>query len=84
MMGERSLGDLRAIVLATDGLSEPGIGVKDPAQSVFGVVSDVEVDAPVDRRATDTCRAIAETAMRAHRRQKAGDNMGCSVIWLDS
>jgi serine/threonine protein phosphatase PrpC len=84
MMGERSLGDLRAIVLATDGLSEPGIGVKDPAQSVFGVVSDVEVDAPVDRRATDTCRAIAETAMRAHRRQKAGDNMGCSVIWLAS
>ena len=82
LMGERSLEDLRAIVLATDGLSEPGIGVEDPAQSVFGVVSEVEVDTPADRRATDACRAIAETAMRAHRRQKAGDNMGCSVIWL--
>jgi serine/threonine protein phosphatase PrpC len=82
MMGERSLQDLRAIVLATDGLSEPGIGVEDPAKSVFGVVSEVEVDAPLDRRATDACRAVAETAMRAHRRQKAGDNMGCSVIWL--
>jgi serine/threonine protein phosphatase PrpC len=82
LMGDRSLEDLRAIVLATDGLSEPGIGVEDPAQSVFGVVSDVEVDAPADRRATDACRTIAETAMRAHRRQKAGDNMGCSVIWL--
>jgi hypothetical protein len=82
-VGHRSLQGLRAIVLATDGLSEPGIGVEDPARSVLGVVSKVEVDAPEDRRATDTCRGVTETALHAHHRQKSGDNMGCSVIWLE-
>ena len=82
MVGDRSLEDLRAIVLATDGLSEPGIGVENPAESVLGVTAAVELDAPADRRATDLCRGVTETALHAHRRQKAGDNMGCSVIWL--
>lgn len=83
MIGERRLETLRAIVLATDGLSEPGIGVENPAQIVFQVVASVVSDAPADRRATDACRGVAETALRAHRAQKAGDNMGCSVIWID-
>jgi serine/threonine protein phosphatase PrpC len=83
MIGARSLEDLRAIVLATDGLSEPGIGVEDPAQSVHGVAARVELDAPADRRATDLCRGVTETAIYAHRRQRAGDNMACSVIWLE-
>lgn len=81
-VGTRGLDDLRAIVLATDGLSEPGIGVEDPSRAVYGTVAQVELDTPQDRRAVDTCRSIVEIAMRAHRRQKAGDNMGCSVVWL--
>jgi len=82
MVGSCGLEDLSAIVLATDGLSEPGIGVANPAESVLRVVAEVEREAPEDRRATDTCRGVAETALHAHRAQKAGDNMGCSVIWL--
>jgi serine/threonine protein phosphatase PrpC len=82
VIGTRSLRDLRAVVLATDGLSEPGIGVADPGQTVYGTVSQVESDAPTDRRAVETCRGVVEVAMRAHRDQKAGDNMGCSVVWV--
>ena len=74
---------MRAIVLATDGLSEPGIGVPDPSRAVFGAVSRSVQDAPPDRRAVETCRSVVEVAMRAHRKQKAGDNMGCSVVWID-
>ena len=82
-IGMRSLSDLRAVVLATDGLSEPGIGVADPASAVQTTVGHVALDAPADRRAVDTCRTVVETAMHAQRSQKAGDNMGCSVLWLE-
>lgn len=77
-----NLTDLRAIVLATDGLSEPGIGVVDPAREVCATVSQVELDTRQDQRAVETCRGVVETALRAHRRQKAGDNMGCAVLWI--
>lgn len=82
-IGVRSLSEVRAVVLATDGLSEPGIGLEDPARAVLGAVAKAELESPADRRAVDTCRDIAEVAMRAHRAQRAGDNMGCSVIWLE-
>ena len=39
------------IVLATDGLSEPGIGVPDPARSVQDAVATAALEAPPDRRA---------------------------------
>jgi serine/threonine protein phosphatase PrpC len=82
LIGVRGLSNLRAIALATDGLSEPGIGVEDPAAVVYNAVTQVALEAPQGRRAVDTCRHIVETAMHAHQRQKAGDNMGCSVVWL--
>jgi len=83
-VGQRSLDELRAVVLATDGLSEPGIGVNDPAGTVLGAVSRVELDAPSDRRAVDTCRGVVEVAMASHRRLRAGDNVACSVVWLET
>jgi serine/threonine protein phosphatase PrpC len=83
MIGVRSLSGVRAIVLATDGLSEPGIGLEDPSRAVFSAVARAELDSPPDRRAVDTCRSVVEVALRSHRSQKAGDNMGCSVVWLD-
>ncbi len=83
IVGVRPLAGIRAVVLATDGLSEPGIGVADPPATVFSTVSQVALDVPVDRRAVETCRGIVEAALQAHRRQKAGDNMGCSVVWVD-
>ena len=83
MIGVRSLSEVRAIVLATDGLSEPGIGLEDPSRAVFSAVARAELNSPPDRRAVDTCRSVVEVALRSHRSQKAGDNMGCSVVWLD-
>ena len=79
----RTLSELRAIVLATDGLSEPGIGLENPARTVYGAVGRAELESPADRRAVDTCREIVEVALHSHRSQKAGDNMGCSVVWID-
>jgi serine/threonine protein phosphatase PrpC len=78
----RELTNLRAIVLATDGLSEPGIGVADPAREVCSHVAQVELDNRPDQFAVETCRGVLETALRAHIRQKAGDNMGCAVLWV--
>lgn len=82
VIGFRSLHELRAVVLATDGLSEPGIGVTDPAAAVHSTAAQVEFDEPNDRRAVETCRGVVEIALRAHRHQKSGDNMGCSVVWI--
>ena len=78
----RSLAGLDSIVLATDGLSEPGIGLPDPAGAVGAVTRRAQTEAPLDRRAVDTCRGVIEAALRAHRDHKAGDNMGCAVLWL--
>jgi serine/threonine protein phosphatase PrpC len=82
IIGVRGLHAIRAVVLATDGLSEPGIGVADPADAVYSTAAQVELDEPNDRRAVETCRGVVEIAMRAHQHQKAGDNMGCSVVWI--
>jgi serine/threonine protein phosphatase PrpC len=83
-VGQRDLSALRAVVLATDGLSEPGIGVSDPAEAVLRAVRHVEQEAPPDRRAVDACRGVVETALHSHRSQRAGDNVACSVVWLDA
>lgn len=80
-IGVRSLSEIRAVVLATDGLSEPGIGLDDPARAVFGAVGRAELDSPADRRAVDTCRDVVDVAMRSHQDNRAGDNMGCAVLW---
>lgn len=80
-VGVQSVSQLQAVVLATDGLSEPGIGVPEPDRAVFSAVGRAALDAPLDRRAVDACRGVVETAMGAHVRQKAGDNIGCAVAW---
>lgn len=82
-VGVRPLSGLRAVVLATDGLSEPGIGVEDPAAAVHAGVRSVEAGTATDLAAARTCRAVVETAMGAQVRQRAGDNLACSVAWLE-
>lgn len=82
-VGVRGLSDLRAVALVTDGLSEPGIGVENPARTVHDCIARVEAGTASDLSAVRACRAIVEDAMSAHRRQKAGDNLACSVAWLE-
>lgn len=71
----------RAIVLATDGLSERGIGVLDPAATVAGTVQRVGRMQP-DRRALEAARGVVERALASHRDNRSGDNVAAAVLWI--
>lgn len=78
--GTTPLTPLRAFVLATDGLSERGIGVDDPAAAVLSAVRDCAgVDAEL--RPLAVARRVSNAAMQAHRAHSAGDNMASAVAW---
>ena len=77
-VGVRGLSDLRAVALVTDGLSERGIGVEDPARTVHECIARIEAGTAADLSAVRACRSIVDDAMSAHRRQQAGDNLACS------
>jgi hypothetical protein len=70
-----------ALVAVTDGLSESGIGVDDPAGAVSDCVRDAAAK-PREERAAAAARAIVEAALDAHRRHEAGDNVAAAVAWL--
>jgi hypothetical protein len=75
-----SLEDVEAVVLATDGLSERGIGVTDPAAAVTdAVAASADVDAVL--RPSVLARGLLETALDAHADQRAGDNIAVAC-WL--
>ena len=80
-VGVEPLDAARAVVLATDGLSERGIGVSDPAGAVAAATSQVEA-APRALRPGNLARRVCECALGAQRRQRAGDNIGVAVAWL--
>jgi hypothetical protein len=65
-LGVQPLDRALAIVGATDGLSESGIGVADPAGAVYAAVA----------------RGVVESALAAHRANAAGDNAAAAVAWL--
>jgi hypothetical protein len=74
-------GAPRAIVLATDGLSESGIGVPNPAKAVAESVR-AAAGADPDQRALAAARGVLERALDAHRRNAAGDNVATAGLWL--
>jgi hypothetical protein len=80
-VGSCSLAGVEAIVLATDGLSETGIGVADPAAAVAEAVAAARA-AEASARPLETARGVAERALAAHGRQAAGDNIATAVLWL--
>lgn len=75
------LARVRAVVLATDGLSEHGIGVADPAQAVERALC-CAADASPHERAPQAARTLVEIALEAQRRQDAGDNVAVATAWL--
>jgi len=82
VIGAETLAGLRAVVLATDGLSERGVGVDDPGLTV------VQVSAQAARaldtsRALETARGLAQAALDAHRRNASGDNVAAAAAWLE-
>jgi serine/threonine protein phosphatase PrpC len=78
-LGYEPLGETLAIALATDGLSERGIGLEDPATAVHEAVSEA-AEMTDGRRTQWLARALAERANREHRRRRSGDNIAIAVI----
>jgi serine/threonine protein phosphatase PrpC len=79
--GSCEISELRAIVLATDGLSERGIGVADPPAAAARAVADAR-HGDVALRPIATARGLAQAAITAQQRQEAGDNVATAVCWL--
>lgn len=75
------LGDARALLAVTDGLSERGIGVDDPCAAVKTAVASADA-APASARASVAARALVDAALAAHREHDAGDNIAVAVAWL--
>ena len=83
VIGVESLANTKAVVLATDGISEPGIGVDVPEFAISECVAGAERSAP-ELRPLQLARNVAEAALGAHRRHRAGDNIAAAVTCLPS
>ena len=81
-VGSESLRDFRALVLVTDGLSEPGIGVADPAASVETATDAGARAEDPELCALETVRALMDAGLAVQRQQRAGDNLAIAVGWL--
>jgi serine/threonine protein phosphatase PrpC len=81
VIGTETIDKARAVVLATDGISEPGIGVDVPEFAIGECATAAERAAP-DLRPLELARGIAEAALAAHRHHRAGDNIAAAVTVL--
>jgi hypothetical protein len=81
IVGVEPLATTRAVVLATDGISEAGIGVDVPEFSVSECAAGADRCAP-ELRPLELARSVAEAALDAHRRHRAGDNIATAVTCL--
>ena len=79
--GFQPIAPQSAIVLATDGLSETGIGVAKPSLAVAESTAAARAS-DGDLRPLAAARGLAERALEAQRRNRAGDNVGTACIWL--
>jgi serine/threonine protein phosphatase PrpC len=80
-IGSTPLTATRALALATDGLSEEGIGVVAPEAAVLEVLARAERANP-DLRPLEAARGIVDCALASHRQQRAGDNIAAAVLLL--
>jgi serine/threonine protein phosphatase PrpC len=80
-LGVFPLAGVRALVLATDGLSEEGIGVPDPARTIHEARLGVAGE-PAALRPLAFARAICDAALASHRAHHSGDNVACAILEL--
>jgi serine/threonine protein phosphatase PrpC len=78
--GHEPLAGVRSLTLASDGISERGIGVDDPAGAVADALAS-RCENAAHLRPLETARALTEIALASHRSHDAGDNIACAV-WL--
>ena len=83
LSGISSLSGVGAVVLATDGLSETGIGLADAAAAVT-LAADATAGSAEEIRPLELAKQISQAALEAHRSQRAGDNLACAVLDLRS
>ena len=81
VVGVESLANTRAVILATDGISEPGIGVDLPEFTVSECAAGADRFAP-ELRPLELARNVTEAALAAHQRHRAGDNIATAVTCL--
>jgi hypothetical protein len=80
LTGVEPLGTTLAVALATDGISERGIGVDVPVTTVFERVWTAQQSRP-EQRPLAAARSIAEAANGAHLANRSGDNIATAVVW---
>lgn len=79
VIGAAPLAGARALALATDGLSERGIGVPAPEHAVLDSLARAErADPPLS--SLEAARSLVECALAAHRRNRSGDNVAAAVL----
>jgi serine/threonine protein phosphatase PrpC len=80
LIGSAPLAGAGALALATDGLSEHGIGVAAPEAAVVGVLT-CAARASAELRPLEAARGLVECALASHRAQRSGDNVAAAVLW---
>jgi serine/threonine protein phosphatase PrpC len=80
-IGSVSLANTRAVVLATDGLSERHIGVASPELAVLESVDRAQLEDPGVRPIV-TCRRLIHEAIDAQISNRAGDNICAATLWI--
>ncbi len=78
--GRGTLSKTRAVVLATDGISERGIGFEAPDAAVLAATAKAAESEP-ELRSLATARGLVEQTLEAQRRNRAGDNVAAAVYW---
>jgi serine/threonine protein phosphatase PrpC len=79
----RSLRGERAVVLASDGFSQPGIGVADPEAAISQAFQEA-ARAGAERASQALARGLVERALRVQLERRSGDNVAAAVLWLGS
>lgn len=82
VVGVETLAGTRAVILATDGLSEHGIGVDLPEATV-GQCADRAAESSPELRALEAARGVAEASLAAHQKHRSGDNIAVAAAWVD-
>jgi serine/threonine protein phosphatase PrpC len=74
------LTGVAAVVLASDGFSEAGVGVAAPPSAVADTLARTR-DTHPEVQPLEVARSLVEQALDAHRRQSAGDNVA-TAVWI--
>ena len=72
-----------AVVLASDGFSQPGIGVTDPEKAIAQAAQDA-ARAGAERGSAALARGMVERALESQKARRSGDNVAAAVLWLEA